>query len=113
MPGVAAFDVRGERLVTLDESALTLYTLDALGKPTVAREWSCAALTTHLAPALPLEEAGVDRGSFMPSVGTTARLISLSAAELAERLFLDASEAPRLEPVLQAARALLPLPSRL
>lgn len=113
MPGVAAFDVRGERLVTLDESALTLYTLDALGKPTVAREWSCAALTTHLAPALPLEEAGVDRGSFMPSVGTTARLISLSAVELAERLYLDASDAPRLEPVLQAARALLPLPSRL
>jgi hypothetical protein len=112
MPIVGAFDVRADRLLTLDETALTLHTLGPSGKPTIARRWSCDALSAHLAPELPLAQSGVDPGSLMANVGTTARLVGLSSEQLASLLYLAPHQAPRLEPVLEAARA-LQLPSRL
>ena len=112
MPIVAAFDARAERLLTLDETALTLHTLGPTGEPTIARRWSCDALSAHLAPPLPLKEAGVDPGSLMANVGTTARLAGLSSEQLTSLLYLGPHDAPRLEPVLEAARAVR-LPSRL
>lgn len=107
-PNVAAFDARGDQLVTLDETALTLHALDGAGKPTVVKRWACDGLTAHLAPTLP----GADLASLMPSVGTAARLAGLRPEELAERLWLEPSEAASLVPLLEAARA-LSLPSQL
>jgi hypothetical protein len=107
-PRVAAFDPTGERLVTLDDQALEVHTLDANARPRLVTRWSCAALTDHLAPALPVVEAGLELGELMATVGTTRALTRLRADELADRLHLETDAVPQLESLIRAARTMSP-----
>lgn len=101
------FDLTGTKLAVVDLSHLSVFTLSAIGEPTLTARWSLSPLALHLtADRFDFTDTGLNAEALMAATGTIDTVARLTREELSELVFFEAEPKPKaLERLLAEARA--------